>query len=803
MLKNYLVIAWRNIWRHKGYTTINGLGLAVAFCICVFLFLIAYLQLTFDSFHPNKDRIYQAYLFANDPEKMTRSGSLPLPLSPSLKSEYDEVEASTRILSTRKSTVAYADKYLDQDVVLTDADFLKIFNFPLVKGNRNTALANVSSMVINQDLAQALFGHEDPLGKTVQHIQEGRKKTYLITGVLANAPTNSSIRFEALIRIENAPFYQSDQNNWTAFSHKVFVKLKPEVSQAAFEKKLSYFTQNYFAATLQDLKAKGAKPDEQGQIFALRLQSLPKVHFDTALSNGPPLAIIYVLLGIGLFIMIIASINFINLSIARSFTRAKEVGVRKYLGALKSQLFVQIYLESALICFFGLLLGALLAYLLLPEFNATFNTRLTLGHLLQPGFLAFIGGMFLVVTLIAGGYPAWLMAKFNAVAVLKGKISLKRPGFLRNSLLVTQFALSCLLTCCTLIALQQVDYLRQKPLGFEKEQLISIPVGNQVNGRQVLARLRQKLASDPCIRAVTGSNINLGKGKDNVSSRTTIGFTYQGQDIQTDWVGVDYDYLKTLQIPLINGREFEVSYAADSVNRVIITESLAEQMGEKQALGKFLDINGQKQQIIGIIPDFNLYSAAAEKRPITLHLSASEPINYLLVRVSPQSLKTAMNKMHKLWRELAPGTEFTGSFMEENIDAWYQEEEKMAQICSLASGIAIALSVSGLFAVALLVMEQRTKEIGIRKVLGAQVSDILFILSKDFVRLVILALLLAMPLAWFLMHQWLNQYAYRITINPLIFLGVGTAAILLTLVTVGFQSVKAAVQNPVKSLKTE
>ncbi|PSR57225.1 hypothetical protein AHMF7605_08315 [Adhaeribacter arboris] len=807
MIKNYFTIAWRNLWRNKGYTTINVAGLSVAFCICVFLFLTAYLQLTFDAFHQDKDRIFQTYFFANNPDRITRTGNMPLPLAPALKSEYEEVEAATRVLTSRRSLITYQGKHFDKDVVFTDPDFLKIFSFPLIQGNRQNALNNNSSILISQSVAQAIFGTEDPIGKLLQITTEGKQKGYLVSGILADAPYNSSIRFDALVRIENSPHYLSNQTNWTANSHQVFVKLIPQVNQATFEKRLKLFTQKYLAEYLQSLQKKGAKPDSRGDIFTVRLQQLSQVHFDTAISNGPPIAIIYALLGMAFFILLIACINFINLSIARSFTRAKEVGVRKYLGALKSQLFVQIWSESALICFMGFAIGGILAHLLLPEFNATFDTRLQLAHLHQPGFLAWLLGIFILITFIAGGYPAWLMARFNAVAVLKGKISLKKPGFLRNSLLVSQFVMSCLLTCCTIIALQQVKHLRTKPLGFEKEQVISIPVGTLADGRQVLQRMRNKLANDPTILAVTGTSVNLGRGKDHVSSRSTMGLTYKGKEISSDMLLIDYDYLKTLQIPLLAGRDFNRSYPADSLDRVIITQSMVEMLGEKQPVGTFIkddaDTTGGKMQVIGVVPDFHLYSAAEEKRPIMMHFSQSEPINYLFVRVSPQSLKKAMNKLQEIWREVAPGSEFTGSFLDENIDAWYQSEEKLAQICSLASVIAIILSCSGLFAVALLLMEQRTKEIGIRKVLGASVTDILFILSRDFVKMVLIALTIAIPLAWFGMHQWLNNYTYRIEISAWVFVGVGSAAIILALLTVSFQSIKAALMNPVKSLKTE
>jgi putative ABC transport system permease protein len=692
-------------------------------------------------------------------------------------------------------------------VYLTDPDFLHLFSFPLLKGNKETAFSNLSNILISESLAQTLFGKEEPLGKTVQVGSEGNKKGYIVSGVLADAPYNSSIRYEAFIRIENLPNFTNDQNNWGSNSHKLFIKVVPQVNQATLENKLKLFSQKYFSNQIEILQKKGAQPDKQGDLFAVRLQALSKVHFDTELSNGPPIAIIYAILGISFFILLIACINFINLSVARSFTRAREVGVRKTLGALKSQLFVQIWSESTLICLIGFLLGLLLAYQLFPEFNAMFNANMKLEYLFQPGFILLMVGVFILVTLAAGGYPAWLMARFNPVEVLKGKISLKRPGFLRNSLIVMQFVMSSLLASCTLIAFEQLDYLRTRPLGFVKEQVISIPVGNQVNGRQVLKRLRTELATDPTVLAVTGSGVNLGKGKDKVTSRTVLAFTHKGQQIQTDWLLVDYDYLKTLQIPLLEGREFDPAYPSDSLNRVVISESMAKAMGEKHPVGTYFrneaDSAGIQYQIIGVVPDFHLYNLSNGVIPITMHLSNTETIHYIFVRVASQNLKQSLDKLKQAWKEVSPQSEFIGTFLDENVNEWYREEQMMSQMFSLASGVAILLSCVGLFAMALLVTEQRTKEIGIRKVLGAGIPSLILLLSKDFIKLVLIALCMALPLAWFLMQQWLNAYPYRIDMDIWIFVTVALAALLITFLTISFQSIKAALTNPVKSLRSE
>jgi putative ABC transport system permease protein len=804
MFKNYFKIALRNLWKSKGYAFINIVGLSVAFCVSVFLFLTAYFALSYDNFHADKDRIYEPYFFSNDPERVDRTASMPFPITPALRADYPEIEAIARLVNG-SNVVEYKGKYLDKNIKYTEPDFFKIFSFPFAQGSAQTAFQDLSSIVITEHMAKAVFGKENPMGKRIQLGLEENKKEYVVTGILADFPENSSLQFDALLRSENVGGYQQQKDQWDAFSHNIFLKLKPGVDKLAFEQKLKPFTGKYFAETITKLKKKGAKPDERGDLYALRLQKLEDMHFNREISGANEGSLVYALMGIGFFILLIACINFINLNVARSFIRAREVGVRKSLGALKQQLFFQIWGEAGVVCFLGFLTGIILAILLLPAFNATFSSKLSLEYIFEPDKLVLLIGLFLFVTLVAGGYPAMQMSKFNAVEVLKGKVSLKKPGILRNSLIIAQFALSSLLICCTIIAVQQVDHLRKQPLGFQKEQVISIPVGNKVNGQTALRRMRNSLSNDPNILGITGSGVNLGKGLDRSTSRSVVGFTFKEREVTTDWLHISYDYLKTLNIKLIDGREFNPAYPTDSMGRVIITESMAKAIGEKDPVGKFFqtDTAGIKHQIIGVVPDFNLYSSKAEKKPITMYLSNSEGIGYIFVRVTPQSLATSMDKLKAVWKEITPESEFIGSFIDENTNAWYQEEERLSQIFSLASAVAIILSCLGLFAVALIVMEQRTKEIGVRKVLGASISSLVFVLSKDFVKLVLIAILISTPAAWYFMQLWLDNYPYRIEISPLVFVAVGVVAVVVAVVTVSFQSIKAALMNPVKSLRSE
>ncbi len=605
--------------------------------------------------------------------------------------------------------------------------------------------------------------------------------------------------------------YADSKDKWDHTNHEVFVKVgkttEGTVDAATLEQRLKPFSQTYFQSAIRDQKVAGAQPDERGELFSIRLQPLLDVHFDTGAIQGAGTSRMYVytLLLIGLFILAIAAINFVNLTLARSFTRAREVGVRKSLGALRGQLFTQLWGETLLTCGLGLAIGFGLATLLRGPFNALFNAQVSLDNLLHPMTLLVILLTFLLVTLVAGGYPAWVMTRFQTVQVLKGIVKAGKPGLLRNGLIVTQFAIACLLIISTFVVVRQIDFLRNASLGFNKEQVISIPVGNEVTGTYALNQLRNRLASNPGVVAVTGTRVNIGRGLDGSSSRSVSGFMHKGKEISTDWLRVDYDYLQTLGIKLLAGRDFSRQYATDSVSSVLVTASFAKELGEKQPVGTFFqtDSAGTKFQIIGVVPDFHLYALREKVKPITMHLLQNRDVRYLLVRVTPQSMVPMMATLKREWQQISPKSEFQGSFLDENTDRWYRKEEKLSQMYTLAAGIAIVLSCMGLFAIALLTIQQRTKEIGVRKVLGASVASIVTLLSKDFLKLVLIAIVIASPIAWYAMNRWLQDFAYKIDIEWWVFAGAGLLAVGIALLTVSFQSIKAALMNPVKSLRSE
>ena len=805
MLKNYFKIAWRNLGKNKGYTFVNIAGLGIAFACSILIFLFCSFQLSFDNFHTDKDRIFQPYFNFSTKEGIKKNGGMCFPFTPNLKAEYPEVEKAARIINLA-GVVRYKDKVYESFVNGTDEDLLDMFSFPLVTGSKSGALKGLSNMIITQATAKKLFDTEDPMDKTIQVQIDHQWQNFIVTGVLKDYPENSSIRFESFIRIENTPGYTNLQNNWSAYNHYAYLKLKPSVTAAAFQNKVQPFFEKYFKTNVEDAKKEGITPDKNGYYTSLGLLPLTQIHFATdILGDGAAKALIYTMMSIALVILLIASFNFINLSVALSITRAKEMGVRKSLGAQKKQVFYQLFVESFLVFFMGWLIGIIAAAVLLIQAATIFKINLSLAFIFQPQIIALQLAGFFFITLLAGGYPAWSVSRFNAVEILKGKISLKRPGLLRNTIIITQFTIACLLICCTIIVAQQTAYLRKIPLGFNKEQIISIPVTNEENGNLVLRKFRQALANQSGIICVTGSDINIGKGLDNRTSRATLGFEYNGKNVSTDWLRIDYDYLKTLDIPLLAGRDFSRQFSTDTAEAVIINQSMAEAMGEKNAVGKFLwpDSSRPKLQVIGVIPDFHLYSLKDKMAPLTLNIFQQSNLNYVFVKVLPQNMESSMKLIKDLYKDIAPNSVFKASFMDLNVDKWFTEDQMIGKVIGVSSFVAILLSCMGLFAIAWLIIQQRTKEIGVRKVLGAGISTILLLLSKDYLKLVLVAIIIASVGAWFLMNAWLRTFPYKINIEWWVFALMAVLSITIAVLTVGYQSIRAALMNPVKSLKSE
>jgi len=803
MFKNNIKIAWRNLRRNKLHSFINITGLAIAFSVSIVLFLVGYFHLSYDSFHNDKDQLFRTSRFENTTKGIELSTNMPLPLGAALEEEIPDIETAITIHRAGPENIMYNDKSLERAILRTDPEFFDILNFPIIKGNSTTALSSIQNIALNENTAKAIFGDTDPIGKELKIGKTGEQQSYIVSAIIEDSPKNSSIRVDAVARIESLQDYNTNRDNWDANASNVFVKISKKSSQQSIEDKLVPFMKKYYSEQLAQLKIEHPEAENTSDLMGMNLTNIEDIHF-----SGPrsaPLLLIYTIMGLGIFILLIACFNFVNLNIAHAFKRSRELGVRKTLGAFKGQLFTQLWGEAFLLYFIGFVLGIALATQLIPFFNAQFGGGISISTMFEPQFIAIVFGVLMLVTFIAGGYPALKMTNFNLVQILKGNVSRKKPGVLRNSLLVTQFAISSLLICVSIVAGQQLDFLRQKPIGFEKEQVVSIPVGNIEDGRKVLNRMRNELARDPNIVSVTGAGGNVGRGRDRVTSRSVRGLDYNQNQVSAYWLLTDFDYLKTLQIPILKGRDFNQAYSSDTINSIVVTESFVRAMGEADPVGKFIggDDSTSGNQIIGIVPDFYAYSPSEKNRPIALHVSANETINYIFVKTSSDDPQLAIEKLSSAWEKVTSNSEFRASFLDENLQAWYEVEKTMTTIFGLASAIAIFLSCMGLFAISLLVIESRKKEIGIRKVMGASINNVVKMISVQFLKLVLISLLIALPLAWFATQSWLENYEHQMQMSPLTFILIGIAVALVALVTVSYHTIKAAIVNPVKSLRTE
>lgn len=804
MFSNYIKIAWRNLWKHKMFAVIVVFGMAIAFSASLLLSLTAYHELSYDQFHEQKDNIYQLYFEEQRPRGLETSSSMPVPLSPALKSEYVDVKYYTRFGSNGSNMVRLKDKELDLNVRTVDPDFLRMFTFPIAAGNVQTPLANLNDVVISEQTAKVLFDKDDPIGKRFEMQTSKGWQSYTVTAVARDYPRNSSLTFDILARFEHFPGYQELLNTWDSDNHEVFVQLRDGAQPAAFEKQTVSFIHKYYNDKITNMKRDGSLPDKGGEVLRLRTIPFSDIHFAEISGTGAGVNKFYpyLLLIISGFILFIACVNFVNLSLARSFTRSKEIGIRKVMGAMRWQLISQFWGEALIVSLLALAVGLGIAYLLLPYYKQVFYQAMSVDLLRSPVVLGYIAAGFLLVTLFAGGYPAWMVSAFKTIETVKGKLPVGRTHRVRNTLMVVQFVLSSLLIICTMIVWQQLHYLRTKPLGFNKEQVISVPIGGAMDGEKALSLLRNRLAREPRIISVTGTDMNLGRGRDGSSSTSIMGFDYKDKGIKTHWLRVDYDYLKTMDIKLLSGRDFSRSFGMDTAG-VLINETMAKQLGEKDPLTAVLNIDGTQLQVFGVVQDFHFKSLHRELAPLTLVVRQNWPMSYIFVRVQPNDLPGSMALIKQAWAEVNPKVPFLGSFLDENTDRTYHGETRLSKIFISGAILAILISCMGLFAIALLAILQRTKEIGIRKVLGASVPHIVGLISKDFLSLVLVAIVIASPIAWYAMHNWLQSFHYRIGIAWWVFAGAGVMALLIAFLTLSLQSIRAATRNPVSSLRSE
>lgn len=800
MFKNYFKIALRNLNRYKIYSFINIIGLSIGIACCLLIFMHITDELTYDKYHINAERIYRVTYEMDNRGKTTYTAQTPAPLGPALLKEYPEIKNCVRFFRF-DVLLNHGEKSFFETLLFADEGIFDIFTFPLLKGDSKTALKDPNSVVLTEESAKKYFGDEDPIGKI---LTVNSNRDLKVTGVLENIPRNSHFCFDFLVPIE--AYFQINprrREDWGYVFYYNYVLVQRGFSPADFEKKLSPFVVKYIGGNFKDLFRDNL--DQVPSMYKFHLQPLLKIHLHSHLEDemepNSNVAYIYIFSTVALFILLLACINFMNISTARSFYRAKEVGIRKVVGARRSELIKQFLGESYFLSFISLLFALVLVELFLPVFNSLSGKELSLSFFGNWTFLAAFIGIFVGAGILSGSYPAFLLSAFIPVEVLKGRATAKvSTALIRKGLVIFQFGISIILVVGTIIIYNQMIFVRNKNLGFDKEHLVIVRDQN----RRVVNRyesFKNELLKNPNIIAVSASS---GLPV-NIFSESTVRPEGAGFDeaVLMPVIAVNYDFIDTYGIKLAAGRNFSKEFKTDSREAFIINEAAALKFGWEDPVGHRLDIiGGRKGRVIGVLKNFHISSLHEEIEPLVLYI---QPFfcRYFSVRIRSQDLPHTLALMEETWRGFAPGHPFEYSFLEDDLDRLYRAELRLGKIFLYFTVLAIFIACIGLFGLSSFTAEQRTKEIGIRKVLGASTGNIVFMLSKEFAKWILVANIIAWPIAYYAMSRWLQNFAYRIGISLWIFILSAALALFIALFTISFQAIKAAVINPVESLKYE
>jgi putative ABC transport system permease protein len=804
MYRNYLLVAWRNLVRHKTFSLINVTGLAVAMACSLLMALYVADELSYDRFHANHHRIFRVgYSFLKSGSDLERNAVVHMSLAPRLQTAFPAIQKAVRLDFWKQPLQYGTTKHPENVIVFADSSFFDVFSFPFAKGSPRTALRGPNTAVVTQTAATTYFGTADPIGKVL----DVNGRPLMVTGVLKDIPSNSHFRFDVLSSIATIDKEYPEFMRGFGYggSHYTYLLLKNASDAAKLEAGLPQFVKTHVG--------KDAKP----QYF---LQRLTDIHLRSDLSgeleaNGD-IRYVYIFSAVALIILFIACINYTNLTTARALDRAREVGMRKVIGASRRQLVAQFLGESLLIALLALVVACALVGLAMPFFNQLAGKALTFPLLrdgkLLPGLLAFAG----LLGVLAGLYPALLLSGFRLTQVLKGKISLAgRPALsLRKGLVVFQFAASIALITGTLLIEGQLNYIRTKKLGINPVQVVTVPLNN-VAGQY--PALRTELLRSPHVVAVGAISNDLVSGGSNWSQYKVEDGAAR-EDVNIPTMVIDYDLLPTMQARIIAGRGFSRNFPTDSTAAYLVNESAARLLGLKQPVGRrisgnvyFQDEKGnigavrKQATIIGVVQDFHFASLHDKIKPVVFSLPENKFIKPRLmhVRISGKDVPAAIAHLKEVWARFEPENPVAPAFMDEEIDKLYRAEARFLQVFTTFAGLAILIAGLGVLGLASLTTAQRTREIGIRKVLGASVGQVTVLLSKDFLWLVAVSNLLAWPVAWYAMRQWLDGFAYRTPLNWWVFVVAGLAALAIALLTVSFQSIRAALANPVESLRSE
>lgn len=805
MIKHYIKIALRNLAQQKVLTGINIFGLSVGIACFSLFVLYAVHQFSYDRFHKNNDRIFRVVEWWQGGDRIPGgSASICTPAGVALKKDFADVEYAVR-LKKNGCLVKADDKVFKSSITFADPSFFHVFSFPMLYGNVAAALTNPNQVVLTKEKALQLFGTTNVTGKTINIKTDSAFEPFTVSAVVENIPSNSSVKFDLLAsfdHIANTTFIAASNADWNmTIGLETYVQLKTGSNLAHEPNRLALFRKKYYPD-----EDKPAKPEEKSPVqVSFRLQPVRDIHMNPTVEGGRDPKNIWILISIAAGVLLIACINFTTLAIGRSAGRAKEIGVRKVIGGRRKQLIYQFLSESIILSVLSTVTGLLLAYALLPLFNRLSGDELFFSFKQFPEMTWLLAGITLLVGLLAGSYPALVLSSFKPLEVLKSKIRVGGANLFTKSLVTLQFVLSIGLIISTIVILKQVSFLRSKNIGFNKENVLVIKAGN-ISTRKIYPLFKQAIESKTGIAGVTAGEMGLGyneglmgRGYQDFNGKIAPIFEYP----------VDHNFLPVMGMQLIAGRNFNPAITSDTVNSVIVNEAVVHEIlgtTVQNVLGKrliMLKPQNQAKIIIGVARNFNFESLTTKVRPQLYYQPSSFLPSRLFVRLHPGDPANKLAGIQAIWKKLVADEPFEYSFVDEKFDSFYKAEERWSAIVGWAGGISIFLACLGLFGLAALAAINRTKEIGIRKVLGASVTHVAGLLSKDFVKLIIIAMLIASPVAWYFMNDWLQSYAYRIDVSWWVFALAGLFTLLISVATISFQAVKAALANPVVALRSE
>ena len=807
MLKNYIKIAIRNLWKHKGFSAINIFGLAVGIATCLVIMVFVIDELSYDKYNKKADRIYRVDGDIQFGGNHYILAVVPDPMGPTLKKDYPQVEQYVRFRDNGGFRVKKGNENVQENkVIRVDSTLFDVFTLPLLSGDTKRALVDPNTVVITEKVAEKYFNSTDVVGKT---FIVNDTENYKITGVLKNIPTQSHFNYDFFVSMSSSE--ESRKNNWLSNNFNTYILLKEGQDARPFDGKLNEVVNKYLSVQVKQLlNISMSDFEKSGNFDRYSLTPLTQIHLHSdkvgELGANANMQYVYIFSAIAIFILLIACINFMNLSTASSSGRSKEVGVRKVLGSQKNNLVFQFLTESLLISCIALLLAIVFAALMLPYFNQLSGKQIQLGLFSRMWLLPTLLLIALIVGLLAGSYPAFYLSSFQPIAVLKGKLTRGfKSGWLRSSLVIFQFAISIVLIVGTVVIYNQLNFIQNKKLGFDREHVLVIKntysLGNQAKS------FKNELLNINGVQSVAMTGfLPTGDYRNDSPLFPDASLDQKKAVAMQNW-DVDENYIPTLKIEIASGRNFSSQMPTDS-SAIIINESAAKLLNFDDPLNKTLyyitslkNKSTRAYHIVGVIKDFNFNSLRQQVTPLALFYA--EEKGSVAIRFKTANIPHLITDVENKWKSIVANQPFDYSFMDDDFNNIYKGEQRIGKIAMIFSILAIFIACLGLFGLVTYAAEQRTKEIGIRKVLGATVTNIVGMLSKDFLKLVLIAFVIAAPLAWWAMHSWLQDFAYRINISWWIFMIAAIVTMLIALVTISFKAIRAALSNPVKSLRTE